>query len=155
MVLSEKANPQARVLRDEAGSGLQLANQQFQDRSFACTVGTNDSNTRIELDIQIDVLQQRVSPGFVAERDIGHLDYGRGKLLDFGKLKVYRVFTFGRLEDRHFFEFLDSRLSFRGFGGIVTEFVNKSLEMGALGHLVFIFTFGGLPTFFFSGVEGV
>ena len=68
---------------------------------------------------------------------------------------MHCVFAFRGFEDRHFFEFLYSGLGFGGFGGVVAEFVNKGLEVGALGHLVFVLAFGGFAALFFCCVEGV
>ena len=65
------------------------------------------------------------------------------------------VLALWSLKYGHLFEFLDARLSFRGFGSVVAEFVDESLEMGTLGHLVFVLAFGRLATLFFGSVKGV
>ena len=68
---------------------------------------------------------------------------------------MHCVFAFWGFENGHFFEFLYSRLGFGGFGGVVTEFVDEGLEVGTLGHLVFVLAFSGFAAFFFCCVEGV
>ena len=45
-------------------------------------------------------------------------------------------------------------MGFGGFGGVVAEFVDEGLEVGALGHLIFVFAFGGFAALFFCGIEG-
>ena len=47
-------------------------------------------------------------------------------------------------------------MEIRGFGEGRGERRGESTrEMGALDHLVFVFTFGGLAAFFFGAVEGI
>ena len=106
------------------------------------------------MDVEIYVAEKGFG-GFVAEGDTAHLDDGRGEFFDVREAEVHSVCAFGGFEDGHFFEFLDARLGFGGFGGVVAELVDEGLEVGALDHLVVVFTFGGLATFFFGGVEGV
>ena len=67
---------------------------------------------------------------------------------------MHCVFALRRLQDRHFLQFLDAGLGFGGFGGVIAEFVDEGLEVSALGHLVFVFAFGGFAALFFGGIEG-
>lgn len=77
------------------------------------------------------------------------------ELLHLGELEVDSVLAFWGFKYGHLLEFLDPRLSFRRLGSVVTEFVDECLQMGTLGHLVFILAFGRLAALFFGGVEGV
>lgn len=63
------------------------------------------------------------------------------------------VFTLRRLQHGHLFQFLNPALCFTTLGRVVAEFVNESLQMGALGHLIFVLALGGFSPFFFGGVE--
>lgn len=83
------------------------------------------------------------------------MDDGRGEFFDFGEFEVHCVFALWRFEDGHLFELFDAGLGFGGFGGVVAEFVDEGLEVGALAHLVFVLSFRGLAALFFRGVEGV
>ena len=65
------------------------------------------------------------------------------------------VLAFWGFEYGHLLQLFDPRLSFRGFGGIVAEFVDECLQMGTLGHLVFVLAFGRLAALLFGCVEGV
>lgn len=44
VVLGEEADAEARVLADEAGGGLQLGDEQLEDRGFAGAVGADDAD---------------------------------------------------------------------------------------------------------------
>ena len=104
--------------------------------------------------VQVDVAEERLV-GCVAEGDVGHLDDWWREFFDFREFEVHSVPAFWGFENGHFFKFLYSRLGFRGFGGVVTEFVDKGLEMSALSHLIFVLAFGGFAALFFCCVEGV
>lgn len=107
VVLGEEPNTEPRVRRDETLGRLELACEKLQYRGFTSTVGSNNANSRIQLNIQFDIFKQRSFFG-VAETNIGHLNNGRGKLLDFGELEVHNVFAFGSFKNRHALKFLDS-----------------------------------------------
>ena len=154
VVLGEEADAEAGVLGDETRRGLEVADEEFEDGGFARAVGADDADARVELDVQVDVAEER-SVGRVAEGDARHLDDGRRELLHLGELEVHRVLAFRGFQGGHLLEFLDPRLGFGGFGGVVAEFVDECLQVGALGHLVLILAFGRLAALFFGGVEGV
>ena len=154
VVLGEEADAQAGVLGDEPGRGLEVADEEFEDRGLARAVGADDADARVELDVQVDVPEER-SVGRVAEGDARHLDDGRRELLHLGEPEVHRVLAFRGFQRGHLFEFLDPRLGFGRFGGVVAEFVDECLQVGTLGHLVLILAFGRLAALFFGGVEGV
>ena len=131
-----------------------MADEEFEDGGLAGAVGADDADPGVELDVQVDVAEE----GFVrtvAERDVRHLDDGRGELFDLGEFEVHRVFAFGGFEDGHLFEFLDAGLGFGRFGGVVAELVDEGLQVGTLGHLVLVLALGGFAALFFGGVEGV
>ena len=65
------------------------------------------------------------------------------------------VLAFWGFKYGHLLKLLDPGLGFRRFGSIVAELVDKSLQMGTLGHLVFILAFGRLAALLFGSVEGV
>ena len=154
VVLGEEADAQAGVLGDEAGRGLEVADEEFEDGGFARAVGADDADARVELDVQVDVAEERLV-GRVAEGDARHLDDGRRELLHLGEFEVHRVLAFRGFQYGHLLEFLDPRLGFGGFGGVVAELVDECLQVRALGHLVLILAFGRLAALFFGGVEGV
>ena len=154
VVLGEEADAQAGVLGDESRRGLEVADEEFEDGGFARAVGADDADARVELDVQIDVLEER-SVGRVAEGDARHLDDGRRELLHLGEFEVHRVLAFRGFQDGHLLELLDARLGFGRFGGVVAEFVDEGLQVGSLGHLVLVLAFGRLAALFFGGVEGV
>ena len=77
------------------------------------------------------------------------------KFFHLGEFEMDSVLALWRLKHGHLFEFLDTRLGFRGFGSVVAEFVDESLQMGTLGHLVFVLAFGRLAALFFGGVKGI
>ena len=154
VVLGEEADAEAGVLGDEAGRGLEVADEEFEDGGLAGAVGADDADARVELHVQVDVAEER-SLGRVAEGDARHLDDGRGELLHLGEFEVHRVLAFRGFQDGHLFEFLDARLGFGGFGGVVAKLVDEGLQVGALGHLVLVLAFGRLAALFFGGVEGV
>lgn len=83
------------------------------------------------------------------------MDDGRREFLHFGELEVHCVLAFGGFEDGHLLELFDPGLGFRRLGGVVAEFVDECLQVGTLGHLVLILTFGRLATLLFGCVEGV
>ena len=58
VVLGEEANSQTRVLGYEADRGLELADEEFEDGSFACAVGADDADAGVELDVEVDVLEE-------------------------------------------------------------------------------------------------
>ena len=131
-----------------------MSDQQFQYSCLPSTVGTDDTDARVKLDVEVDVAEERFG-GLVAEGDAAHLDNGRGELFNVWEAEVHGVDTFGWFEDGHLFELLDAGLGFGRFGGVVAEFVDEGLEVGALDHLVVVFAFCGLAAFFFGGVKGV
>lgn len=94
VVLGEEADAEAWVLADEAGGGLELCDEQFEDRGFAGTVGADDADPRVELHVEVDVAEEGLG-GFVTEGDAAHLDDGRGHFLDVWKAEVHGVDTFG------------------------------------------------------------
>lgn len=123
-MLGEEANPQPRVLADKTLSWLKLTSKQFQHRSFTSTVRSNDTNTGIKLDIEVDILEERHFRR-VPECDFGHLHNRWRELLDFGELEVHGVLSLWGIQDGHLFKFLDSGLRFRGLGSVVTELVDE------------------------------
>ena len=131
-----------------------MADEEFQDGGFAGAVRAHDADARVELHIQVDVAEEGFV-GRVAEGDVGHLDYWWREFFDFGEFEVHCVFAFWGFENGHFFEFLYSGLGFGGFGGVVAKFVDEGLEVGALGHLVFVLAFSGFAALFFCCIEGV
>ena len=58
MVLGEEANPQTRVLRYEADRGLELADEEFEDRGFTRAVGADNADAGVELDVKIYVFEE-------------------------------------------------------------------------------------------------
>ena len=76
VVLGEEADAQAGVLGDEADGGLELADEEFEDGGFAGAVGADDADAGVELDVQVDVGEERLFVRRVAEGDSGHLDDG-------------------------------------------------------------------------------
>lgn len=154
VVLGEEADAQARVLGYQPDRGLELADEEFEDRGFARAVGADDADAGVELDVEVDVFEERFV-GRVAEGDARHLDDGGRELLHLGEFEVDRVLAFRGLQYGHLLEFLDPRLGFRRFGGVVAEFVDECLQVGSLGHLVLILAFGRLAALFFGSVEGV
>jgi len=154
VVLGEEADAQAGVLADEAGGGLELCDEQFEDCGFAGAVGADDADSRVELHVEVDVAEEGLG-GLVAEGDAAHLDDGRGHFLDVREAEVHGVDAFGGFQDGHLLEFLDAGLGFGGFGGVVAEFVDEGLEVGTLDHLVVVLALGGFAPFFFGGVEGI
>ena len=154
VVLGEEADAEAGVLGDETGRGLEVADEEFEDGGLARAVGADDADARVELDVQVDVAEEG-PVGRVAEGDARHLDDGRRELLHLGELEVHRVLALRGFQDGHLLEFLDPRLGFGGFGGVVAELVDEGLQVGSLGHLVLVLAFGRLAALFFGGVEGV
>ena len=65
------------------------------------------------------------------------------------------VLAFWSFQDGHLLEFLDSGLSLRRFGSVVAEFVDESLQMGSLGHLIIILALSSFTALFFGSVKGV
>ena len=155
VVLCEEADAEAWVLRDESLRGFQLADEEFQHGGFSRAVGAHDADAGVELDVQVDVGEERFLVLGVPERDPGHLDDGRAQLFDVREAEVDLVFGLGGLEDGHLLELLDAGLGFGGFGGVVAEFVDEGLEVLALDHLVLVLAFRGLAALFLGGVEGV
>ena len=155
VVLREETDAEAWVLRDEALAGFQLADEEFEHGGLPRAVGPHDADAGVELDVQVDVGEERVFVLGVPERDPGHLDDGRAQLLDVGEAEVDLVFGLGGLEDGHLLELLDAGLGFGGFGGVVAELVDEGLEVLALDHLVLVLAFGRLAALFLGGVEGV
>ena len=141
-------------MADETRCRLQLSNQQLQYGCLPGSVGADDADARVELDVEVDVAEEGFG-GLVAEGDAAHLDDGRGELFDVWEAEVHGVDIFRGFEDGHLFELLDAGLGFRRFSGVVAEFVDEGLEVGALDHLVVVFAFCGFAAFFFGGVEGV
>ena len=76
VVLGEEADAQARVLGYQPDRGLELADEELEDRGFARAVGADDADAGVELDVEVDVFEERFV-GRVAEGDARHLDDGR------------------------------------------------------------------------------
>ncbi len=155
VVLGEEADAETGVLRDEAGRRLKLADEEFEDGGLAGTVGADDADAGVELDVEVDVAEEGLRARRVAEGDAAHLDDGRGEFLDVREFEVHDVFVLRCLEDGHLFELLDPRLGFRGLGCVVAEFVDEGLQVGALCHLVLVLSLGRLSALFFGGIERV
>ena len=155
VVLGEETDAEAGVLGYETFCRGQGTDEEFEDRRLARAIGADDADAGVELDVEVDVGEERGFSLVVAELHAGHLDDGRGEFLNVGEAEVDCVFGFGGFEDGHLFEFLDAGLGFGGFGGVVAELVDEGLEEGALGLLVFVLAEGSLAAFFFCGVECV
>lgn len=124
VMLGEETNTQLGLLVDETLGGLKLASQQFQHCRLTSTVWPNNSNTRIELDIELDITQEQLIRG-ISKGDFGHLHNGWREFLDFRELEVHGILALWCIQDRHLFKFLDSRLCFRRLGSIVPELVDE------------------------------
>lgn len=124
MMLGEEGDTQPRVLVDETLGRLELANEQLKHRRFTSTVRSNNSNTRVKLDVEIDVAEE----GFirrVSKSDFRHLHDWWGELLNFREPEVHTVLALWWFQDWHSLEFLDSGLCFRRLGSIVPELVDE------------------------------
>ena len=55
VVLGEETDAEAGVLGDEACGGGQLIGEEFEDGGFAGTVGADDADAGVELDVEVDV----------------------------------------------------------------------------------------------------
>jgi hypothetical protein len=88
VVLGEEADAQTWVLRDQTGCGSELANEELESGCLASSVGSDDTNTRVELHGKVDVAQKRLVWG-VTKGNVVHLDDGRRELLDVGELEVH------------------------------------------------------------------
>lgn len=124
VMLGEEANTQLGLLVDEALGGLKLASQQFQHGRLTSTVWSNNSDTRIELDIELDILEEQLIRG-ISKGDFSHLHNGWRELLNFWELEVHGILALWCFQDGHLFKFLDPRLCFRRLGSIVPEFVDE------------------------------
>ena len=106
------------------------------------------------MDVQIYVSQQWLVRR-VTERYTAHLDDWRGELLDFGEFEVHYILALWSFQNGHLFKFLDTRLRFGGFCGVVAELIDEALEMSSLDRLVLILALCRLPSLFLGVVERV
>ncbi|KAI6769067.1 hypothetical protein HG531_010171 [Fusarium graminearum] len=107
VVLGEESDSETRVLRDQTRGRIQLTNEKLKNSCLTGTVGSDDTNSRIKLDVQIDVAEQNVV-FVVAESNFRHLHDRRRELLDFGEVELDTVLGLWGLKDRHLLEFLDT-----------------------------------------------
>lgn len=123
-MLGEETNTQPRVLAHETLGRLELAGQQLQHRCLTSTVWPNNTNTRIELDIEFDILEELILGG-ISKGDLGHLYNRRGQFLDLRELEMYGILALRFFQNWHSFQFLDSRLRFGRLGSVVPELVDE------------------------------
>ncbi|KAI6748571.1 hypothetical protein HG530_015344 [Fusarium avenaceum] len=60
VVLSKESNSEARMLRDQTRGWVQFANEKLENSCLTSTVGSNNSDSRIQLNIQVNVAEQDV-----------------------------------------------------------------------------------------------
>jgi len=111
VMLGEETDTETGVLGDGSAGGCEGSDEELEDGSFTGSVGSDNTDTGIELDVEIDVGNDGVARS-VGKADVGHLDDRSRELLHLWELEDDVVFVFWWLQNWKLLQLLDTRLSF-------------------------------------------
>lgn len=112
MMLGKVGNSAFRIMVGIARVGLQCTSEKLDEGRFTRSVRTDNGNSRVELNIDIDVFENDLG-GCIAESSLVELQERRRQFLGFGEAERLGVVLLGRLEFGQLFQDLDTRLSLR------------------------------------------